>query len=120
MCACLSANEGLSTTGVNEYEDYDHITSSQHPPCSTDSSRGIGPCVRRDDSTSDESRCLLRDGDDGCIGVAPHDRRHHRGVDDAQAVDAFDLQLRIDHPTDAAGAGRMVEHLSVLLDIGPD
>ena len=40
-------------------------------------------------------RRLLGDHDRGGVRVRARDRRHHRGVDDAQALDAVDAQLAI-------------------------
>ena len=58
-----------------------------------DSRRG---CVAERRVTEDQVGALLGDHDRRRVRVAVGDRRHHRGVDDAEAVDAADAQLGID------------------------
>jgi len=48
------------------------------------------------DATLDQIGALFSDHDGRRVGVAADDRRHHRGVDDAQAVDAAHVQRGID------------------------
>ena len=38
-------------------------------------------------------RTLLRDGDDGGVGVATNDRRHHRGISDTQPFSTENLEI---------------------------
>ena len=45
----------------------------------------------------------------GALVLPRIERRHHRGVDDAQAVDALDAQLGVDHRAHRARADRVVE-----------
>src|SRR5258706_7100276 len=61
---------------------------------------------------------LLADHDGRRIGVAADQGRHDRGIDDAQAFNATDFQLGIDHRhrVDAhlAGADRMIDGIDAL------
>src|SRR6516165_1417269 len=69
--------------------------------------------------TGDKVGGPFGDSNRGGVRVAPDYGRHDRGVDHPQPFDAVHVQSRIDDLPDAAGAGRMVESLNVLLDIGP-
>src|SRR5579875_1336579 len=66
----------------------------------------------------DEIGGALGDHDRRRVGVAAGDGRHHRGVGDAQPVNAFEFELRIDDGigivAHAAGAGGMKHRLRVL------
>src|SRR5258707_10233544 len=67
---------------------------------------------------------LLADHDGRRIGVAADQGRHDRGIDDAQAFNATDFQLGIDHRhrVDAhlAGADRMIDGVDALAKNLPD
>ena len=69
---------------------------------------------------ADQIRGAFGDHDRGRVGVAAHDARHHRGVDDAKAVEPMHLELAVDHRPDRAGAGRVIDGLGFLLDMLPD
>ena len=55
----------------------------------------LGSCVRRRRAGGGEDHVggLFGDHDGRRVGVAAYQRRHHRGVDDAQPVDAVDPQF---------------------------
>src|SRR5258705_8230901 len=67
---------------------------------------------------------LLADHDGWRIGVAADQGRHHRGIDDAQAFNAADLQLWIDHrhriDAHLAGADRVIHGIDALAQNFPD
>ena len=65
-------------------------------------------------SSRNHFSCLLTDHDRRRIGVATDDVRHHAGVGDAEIADTFHEQIRIDHVTDPAGAGQMVNSQGVM------
>ena len=65
--------------------------------------------LRRRHRSAHEVGGLLGDHDRRRVGVAARERRHHRGVDHAQALDALDAQLGVDHRAHRAGADRVVE-----------
>ena len=60
----------------------------------------------------DEIGAALGDHDGRRVGVAADDLRHHRGVDHAEALEAVNPQLRIDHGhrvlAHLAGAGGVI------------
>ena len=65
-------------------------------------------------------RRLLRDCDDGRVGVAANDGRHHRRIDDPQIIGAENPEIRVDNAADRAGARRMIIRACPLLDKGHD
>jgi hypothetical protein len=65
-------------------------------------------------------RRLLRDCDDGRVGVAANDGRHHRRIDDPQIFGAENPEIRVDNAADRAGARRMIIRACPLLDKGHD
>ncbi len=79
----------------------------------------------RQASEADQLGRALGDHDRRRVRVAARDRRHHRGVDDAQPLDAADAQLGIDHRVLAvvahpAGADGVVEQLDAPAQVGLD
>ena len=61
---------------------------------------------------------LLADHDGRCIGIAADQGRHHRRIDDAQAVEAVDFQTGVDHGHRVAahfdGADRVIHGIDAL------
>ena len=79
------------------------------------------PCGGRERRLAeDQVGGLLGDHHRRGVRVRARDRRHHRGVDDAQALDAVDAELRVDDRADRARRGRVVDGLRVALDPGED
>src|SRR5258708_4613135 len=81
------------------------------PIAATSSTRAGGGTLQ------DHRRALLADHRRRRVGVAADQRRHDRGVNDAQAFEAADAQLRIDDgeivTPHLAGADRVIDRLGV-------
>src|SRR5580704_7307289 len=61
-------------------------------------------------------RRLLRNCDDGRVGVAANDAGHHRCIDDTQTFDAENPKIRVDDAADGASARRMIVSTDLLLN----
>src|SRR3546814_264486 len=74
----------------------------------------------RGSAGADQVRRPLGNHDRRCVGVAGRQRRHHRGVDHAQPIDAAHPQLRVDNrrviAAHAARADRVVDGLGLGAD----
>ena len=85
-------------------------SSTRRSAASTAPERSTGAAARPQRRRAlDQVGGALGDRDRRGVGVAARDGRHHRGVDDADALEALDPQLGVDDRADRAGADRVVD-----------